>query len=115
MFPKKKARFLLKEATKLKKSNQIEKAIDLLNKAYEIGEYCYPSQNSQNDENTNLDNYITIEDLIRKSKYLQEIGQFDQAISSINQLIKETSKRAKESVWEIDELSTLHHHKSIIF
>ena len=114
MFQKKRARALLKEATRLKKTKQIEKAIDLLNKAYEIGEYCYPSQNSQNDENTNLDNYITIEDLIRKSKYLQEIGQFDQAISSINQLIKETSKRAKESVWEIDELSTLHHHKSII-
>ena len=90
MFQKKGARALLKEATKLKKSNQIEKAIDLLNQAYDIGEYCYPSQNSQYDENTNLDNYITIEDLIRKSKYLQEIGQFDQAISFINKLIKET-------------------------
>ena len=33
MFQKKRARALLKEATKLKKSNQIEKAIDLLNQA----------------------------------------------------------------------------------
>ena len=111
---KKNARSLLKEATKLKKSKQIEKAIKVLEKAYEIGEYDSPSKESSYSENQNLDNYFTLDDLVRKAKYLQELGQFDQAISFIDELIDDTQKRTRESVWEIDELSKLHHHKSII-
>lgn len=110
----KNARSLLKEATKLKKSKQTEKAIKVLEKAFDIGDYYYPSYLPNYKEDTNLDNVVTLDDLVRKAKYLQELGQFDEAISFIDELIDDTQKRVSESVWEIDELAKLHNHKSII-
>ena len=35
-------------------------------------------------------------------------------IGILDQLIKSTSSRANYSIWEIDELSSLHNHKAIV-
>ena len=114
MLPKKTVRELLKEATKLKKSGMIEQAIKSLEQAYNIGEYSYPSEVVEPDDDLDLDNILTTEDLVRKSKYLQEVGKFDEALNYINNLILETSKRSKLSVWEIFDLSKLYNHRAII-
>ena len=53
-------------------------------------------------------------ELVRKAKYLQEIGKIDESLKYLDELIKSTSSRANYSVWEIDELSNIHNHKAIV-
>ena len=110
-----KVRDLLKKATKLKKENKIEEAIKVLDEAYKKGIYEPPSYEMEEDEEyTDFDKLITLQDLVRKAKYLQEIGKIDESLKYLDELIKSTSSRANYSVWEIDELSNLHNHKAIV-
>ena len=110
-----KARDLLKQATKLKKSGNTIEAIKCLEKAYSIGDFESASSNSNDPySNDGLNNFYTIQDLVRKSKYLQEIGKFKEAIIFIDNLINETTKRTKNSVWEIFDLVNLLEHRAII-
>ena len=51
---------------------------------------------------------------MRKAKYLQQIGKFKEAITFVDNLIKETTKRTKNSVWEIFDLGKLFEHRAII-
>ena len=70
-----KVRDLLKKATKLKKENKVEEAIKVLDEAYKNGIYEPPSYEMEEDEEyTDFDKLITLQDLVRKAKYLQEIG-----------------------------------------
>ena len=106
---------LLKKATILRKENKIEDAIKVLNEAYKKGVYEPPSHEvEEGEEYTDFDNTITLQDLVRKAKYLQEIGKIDESLKYLDELIKSTSSRANYSVWEIDELSNLHNHKAIV-
>jgi len=105
---------LLKKATQLKKEKNIEEAIDMLDQAYSKGIYEPPSQFSDDFTDSKLDQLLNINDLVRKAKYLQELGKFHDSIQYIDNLIEKTSNRANYSVWEIDELSELHNHKAII-
>ena len=63
---------------------------------------------------TDLDNTLSLQDLVRKAKYLQEIGKIDESLKYLDDLIKSTSGRANYSIWEIDDLSSLHNHKAIV-
>lgn len=107
-------RDLLKKATQLKKEKNIEEAINMLDQAYSKGIYEPPSQFSDDCSDSKLDQLLNINDLVRKAKYLQELGKFHDSIQYIDNLIEKTSNRANYSVWEIDELSELHNHKAII-
>ncbi len=108
-------RDLLKKATKLKKENKVEEAIKVLDEAYKKGIYEPPSTEVESeDEYIDFDKLLTLEDLVRKAKYLQEVGKINQALNYLDELIVSTSKRANYSVWEIDELSKLHNHKAIV-
>ena len=110
-----KVRDLLKKATKLKKENKVEEAIKVLDEAYKNGIYEPPSYEMEEDEEyTDFDKLLTLQDLVRKAKYLQEIGKIDESLKYLDELIKSTSSRANYSVWEIDELSNLHNHKAIV-
>jgi len=106
---------LLKKATKLKKENKVEEAIQVLDEAYKKGIYEPPSHQMEEDEDyTDFDKLLTLQDLVRKAKYLQEIGKIDASLTYLDDLIKNTSSRANYSVWEIDELSNVHNHKAIV-
>jgi tetratricopeptide (TPR) repeat protein len=106
---------LLKKATKLKKENKVEEAIQVLDEAYKKGIYEPPSHQMEEDEGyTDFDKLLTLQDLVRKAKYLQEIGKIDASLTYLDDLIKNTSSRANYSVWEIDELSNVHNHKAIV-
>ena len=106
---------LLKKATKLKKENKVEEAIQVLDEAYKKGIYEPPSHQMEEDEEyTDFDKLLTLQDLVRKAKYLQEIGKIDASLTYLDELIKNTSSRANYSVWEIDELSNVHNHKAIV-
>mgnify|MGYP003689168731 CR=1 FL=1 len=110
-----KVRDLLKKATKLKKENKVEEAIQVLDEAYKKGIYEPPSHQMEEDEEyTDFDKLLTLQDLVRKAKYLQEIGKIDESLTYLDELIKNTSSRANYSVWEIDELSNVHNHKAIV-
>ena len=110
-----KVRDLLKKATKLKKENKVEEAIKVLDEAYKNGIYEPPSYEMEEDEEyTDFDKLLTLQDLVRKAKYLQEIGKIDESLKYLDELIKSTSSRANYSVWEIDELSNIHNHKAIV-
>ena len=110
-----KVRDLLKKATKLKKENKVEEAIKILDEAYKNGIYEPPSYEMEEDEEyTDFDKLLTLQDLVRKAKYLQEIGKIDESLKYLDELIKSTSSRANYSVWEIDELSNIHNHKAIV-
>ena len=110
-----KVRDLLKKATKLKKENKVEEAIKVLDEAYKNGIYEPPSYEMEEDEEyTDFDKLLTLQDLVRKAKYLQEIGKIDESLKYLDDLIKSTSSRANYSVWEIDELSNIHNHKAIV-
>lgn len=110
-----KARDLLKQATKLKKNGNLIEAIKCLEKAYSVGDFESASSNNNDPENNDaLNNFYTIADLVRKSKYLQQIGKFKEAIIFIDNLIKETTKRTKNNVWEIFDLGKLLEHRAII-
>ena len=68
-------RDLLKKATILRKENKIEDAIKVLNEAYKKGVYEPPSHEmEEGEEYTDFDKTITLQDLVRKAKYLQEIA-----------------------------------------
>jgi len=109
------ARDLLKQATKLKKSGNIIEAIECLEKAYSVGDFESASSNSNDPYSSDgLNNFYTIQDLVRKAKYLQQIGKFKEAITFVDNLIKETTKRTKNSVWEIFDLGKLFEHRAII-
>ena len=108
-----KARELLKLATKLRKENKIEKAIKILEQAYSVGEFGAESGSGYYFD-VESNNYYTTDDLVRKSKYLQLVGIIEESLSFLNQIILETNKRAKNSIWEIYSLSSLHNHRSII-
>jgi len=109
------ARQLLKEATKFKKSGNILKAIECLEKAYSIGDFESPSSNTNDPEDSNsLNNFYTIGDLVRKSKYLQDLGRSKESLIFLDNIIKETTKRTQKSVWEISELGKLLQHRAII-
>ena len=109
------ARDLLKQATKLKKSGNTIEAIKCLEKSYSIGDFESASSNTNDPYSSDgLNNFYTIQDLVRKSKYLQEIGKFKEAITFIDNLINETTKRTKNSVWEIFDLVKLLEHRAII-
>tara|TARA_Y100000294_G_scaffold84215_1_gene78981 strand:+ start:1220 stop:1909 length:690 start_codon:yes stop_codon:yes gene_type:complete len=106
---------LLKKATKLKKENKVEEAIKVLDEAYKKGIYEPPSyEMGEDEEYTDFDKLLTLQDLVRKAKYLQEVGKIDESLKYLDELIKSTSNRANYSVWEIDELSNLHNHKAIV-
>jgi tetratricopeptide (TPR) repeat protein len=106
---------LLKKATKLKKENKVEEAIKVLDEAYEKGIYQPSSFEMKEDQKyTDLDNTLSLQDLVRKAKYLQEIGKIDESLKYLDDLIKPTSGRANYSIWEIDDLSSLHNHKAIV-
>ncbi len=108
-------RDLLKKATKLKKENKIEDAIKTLDQAYKKGIYEPPSHEISEDEDyTDFDKLLSLQDIVRKAKYLQELGKIDEALDYLDELIINTSKRANYSVWEIHELSDLYNHKAII-
>ena len=110
-----KVRDLLKKATKLKKENKVEEAIKVLDEAYNNGIYEPPSYEMEEDEEyADFDKLLTLQDLVRKAKYLQEIGKIDESLKYLDELIKSTSSRANYSVWEIDELSNIHNHKAIV-
>ncbi len=110
-----KARELLKEATSLKKKGKIEEAIKILDKAFSIGDLERPSTNSNSGENTEeLNNFYTVEDLVRKAKYLQELGKINDALNFLDNLIDETTKKTRKNVWEIFELGKLFQHRAII-
>ena len=110
-----KVRDLLKKATKLKKENKVEEAIKVLDEAYNNGIYEPPSYETEEDEEyADFDKLLTLQDLVRKAKYLQEIGKIDESLKYLDELIKSTSSRANYSVWEIDELSNIHNHKAIV-
>ena len=67
---------LLKKATKLKKENKVEEAIQVLDEAYKKGTYEPPSHQMEEDEEyTDFDKLLTLQDLVRKAKYLQEISK----------------------------------------
>ena len=106
---------LLKKANKLKKENKVEEAIKVLDEAYEKGIYQPSSFEMEEDQKyTDSDNILSLQDLVRKAKYLQVVGKIDEALKYLDQLIKSTSSRANYSIWEIDELSSLHNHKAIV-
>jgi len=109
-----KMRNLLKQATQLKKEKNIEGAIKALDEAYSKGFYEPPSSFTEDLSESNFDLVLNINDLVRKAKYLQELGKFNESIIYLDNLIVNTSLRANYSVWEIDELSKLHNHKAII-
>ena len=109
------SRQFLKEATRLKKSGNILKAIECLEKAYTVGDFESASSNSNDpDNNEGLNNFYTIEDLVRKAKYLQELGKIKESLNFLDNLIKETTRRTKNNVWEIFELGRLFQHRAII-
>ena len=107
---------LLKKATKLKKENKIEEAIKVLDEAYKKGFYQPSSMELSLSEMKDIDydNILSLQDLVRKAKYLQEIGKIDEALKYLDELIKSTSSRANYSIWEVDDLSSLHNHKAIV-
>ena len=108
-------RTLLKKATSLKKQNKVEEAIKVLYQAYEIGIYEPPSTEIDNvDDYIDEDKLLVLADLVRKAKYLQEIGKIDEAIVYLDKLIEDTSNRANYNIWEIHELSDIHNHKAIV-
>ena len=109
-----KVRELLKKATKLKKQNKIEEAIRVLEEAYSVGELEPARSYSSFIVSSELDNYYTIEDLVRKSKYLQTAGKIDESLAFLDQIILETNKSAKNNIWEIFSLSSLYDYRSII-
>ena len=109
-----KVRELLKKATKLKKQNKIEEAIRVLEEAYSVGEFEPARSYGSFIVSSELDNYYTIEDLVRKSKYLQTAGKIDESLAFLDQIILETNKRAKNNIWEIFSLSSLYDYRSII-
>lgn len=110
-----KARELLKEAASLKKKGKIEEAIKILDKAFSIGDLERLSTNSNSVENTEeLNNFYTVEDLVRKAKYLQELGKINDALNFLDNLIDETIKKTRKNVWEIFELGKLFQHRAII-
>ena len=82
-----KVRELLKKATKLKKQNKIEEAIRVLEEAYSVGELEPARSYSSFIVSSELDNYYTIEDLVRKSKYLQTAGKIDESLAFLDQII----------------------------
>ena len=106
---------LLKKATRLKKEKKLEEAIQVLEEAYSNGVYESPSEFSNDSQCDDFDKLITLKDLVRKAKYLQELGKFNDSISYLDSLIEKISLKANYSFWEIDELSELHNHKAIIF
>ena len=107
---------LLKKATKLKKENKVEEAIKVLDEAYKKGFYQPSSMELSLSEMKDIDsdNILSLQDLVRKAKYLQEIGKIDESLKYLDELIKSTSSRANYSIWEIDDLSSLHNHKAIV-
>ena len=100
---------------KLKKENKVEEATKVLDEAYNNGIYEPSSYETEEDEEyADFDKLLTLQDLVRKAKYLQEIGKIDESLKYLDELIKSTSSRANYSVWEIDELSNIHNHKAIV-
>ena len=82
-------RTLLKKATCLKKQNKVEDAIKVLEQAYEIGIYEPPSTEVGDvDDYIDEDKLLVLADLVRKAKYLQEIGKIDEALVYLDKLIK---------------------------
>lgn len=78
------SRHFLKEATRLKKNGNILKAIECLEKAYLVGNFESASSNSNDPENNEeLNNFYTIEDLVRKAKDLQELGEIEESLNFI--------------------------------
>ena len=66
------SRQFLKEATRLKKSGNLLKAIECLEKAYSVGDFESTSSNSDDlDNNEKLKNFYTIEDLFGCCKVIQ--------------------------------------------
>ena len=108
-------RTLLKKATSLKKQNKVEEAIKVLDQAYEIGIYEPPSTEVDDvDDYIDEDKLLVLADLVRKAKYLQEIGKKDESLVYLDKLIEDTSSRANYNIWEIHELSDIHNHKAIV-
>ena len=81
-------RDLLKKATKLKKENKIEDAIKTLDQAYKKGIYEPPSHEISEDEDyTDFDKLLSLQDIVRKAKYLQELGKIDEALNYLDELL----------------------------
>ena len=99
-----KVRDLLKKATKLKKENKIEEAIKILEEAYKKGVYEPSSHIISVDDNIDLDLVLSLQDIVRKAKYLQELGKINEALEYLDELIVNTSKRANYSIWEIQKV-----------
>ena len=75
---------------------EIKKGV--LDEAYKNGIYEPPSYEMEEDEEyTDFDKLLTLQDLVRKAKYLQEIGKIDESLKYLDELIKSTSSRANYS------------------
>ena len=102
-------RDLLKQVTKLYKQKKIKEAIKILDKAYSVGEFEHPSQNA-----SDIDNFYTVTDLVRKAKYLNELGLYEDSISFVDSYIKKFNNFSQKNPWELYTLSELYNHRSII-
>lgn len=102
-------RELLKKATKIYKTKKVKEAIEILDRAYELGEFDYNSKPANDEEN-----FYTLMDLVRKAKYLNEIGEYEKAIKFIDRLIDKFNKLSKSNPWELYSLKELYEHRAII-
>ena len=107
-------RDLLKQATKFKKEGKIQEAINSLEKAYETGVYEPSNVEVMPDEYVDFDKLIGIVDLVRKAKYLQELGKINDSLNYIDWLINEELPRSSNNGWVVLDLSELFNHKAII-
>lgn len=107
-------RDLLKQATKFKKEGKIQEAINSLEKAYKTGVYEPSNVEVTPEEYVESDKIIGIVDLVRKAKYLQELGKINDSLNYIDWLINEELPRSHNNGWVVLDLSELHNHKAII-